>query len=178
MKPLFRKPLQQGASTVEFALVAMLFFTMLLGTIEFGRLIYVWNTVQEVSRNAARQLVVTDFNDAAAISTIKRSAVFRTTDGSLPAAAKISNAAIRVQYLNGAGTAPVLMPTDPGDNIAACLDSTRTDSCIRLVEVSICSGTPCSPVQYVPMINLFPFLALNIPMATVRMPAESLGFRP
>ncbi|MFD2270633.1 TadE family protein [Undibacterium arcticum] len=37
------------------------FLVLFFGTLEFGRLIYLWNTVQEVSRNAARMAVVTDF---------------------------------------------------------------------------------------------------------------------
>ena len=49
---------QRGAAAVEFAIIAMLLFTVLFGIIEFGRLFYVINTVQEVTRRAAREAVV------------------------------------------------------------------------------------------------------------------------
>lgn len=180
------KTAQRGAAAVEFALVAMLFLLLMFSAMEFGRLLYLWNTVQEVTRNAARQAVITDFNNTAAITAIKRSAVFRSTDGTLPASSEISNATVDIKYLNAAGTVPTVMPLDPGDNIAACLDAARTDSCIKFVEVSVCSGNPCLPVSFVPMISLFSqsgsystdLTGLKIPLSTVRMPAESLGFRP
>lgn len=183
-----RKPgtAQRGVAAVEFALVVIPFFLLMFGVMEFGRLLYLWNTVQEVSRNAARQAVVTDFNNTAAIAAIKRSAVFRSTDGTLPAASEISNVNVNIKYLNATGTVPAVMPSDPGDNIAACLDATRVDSCIRFVEVSVCSGDPCAAVPFIPMISLFSqsgtyssdLTGLKIPMSTVRMPAESLGFQP
>lgn len=180
------KVAQRGVAAVEFALVAIPFFLLMFGTMEFGRLLYLWNTVQEVTRNAARQAVVTDFSNAAAITAIKRSAVFRNTDGTLPASSEISNASVNIKYLNAAGTVPALMPLDPGDNIAACLDAARTDTCIKFVEVSVCSGDPCVAVSFIPMISLFsqsgPYstdlTGLQIPLSTVRMPAESLGFSP
>lgn len=183
------KTAQRGVAAVEFALVAMPFFLLLFGAMEFGRLLYLWNTVQEVSRNAARQAVVTDFTNASAMASIKRSAVFRATDGPLPAAAEITNATININYLNAAGSPPSPMPLSPGDNIAACLDSTRVAECIRFVEVCVSTGSTCQPdqsISFVPMISLFSqsgayssdLTGLKIPMSTVRMPAESLGFQP
>lgn len=178
---------QCGAVAVEFALVVPIFLVLLFGTIEFGRLVYLWNTVQEVSRSAARQAVVTDFTNTAAITAIKRSAVFRSTDGTLPASSEISSANINIQYLNAAGTVPAAMPLDPGDNVAACLDATRTDSCIRFVEVKVCTTDACGSIPFVPLIGFFSAgpgvlstlnLSIPIPVSTVRMPAESLGFSP
>ena len=49
---------QQGAAAVEFALICLLFFTILFAIIEFGRMMYVYNTMQEVTRSAARAAVV------------------------------------------------------------------------------------------------------------------------
>lgn len=175
------KNAQRGAAAVEFALVAMPFFLLMFGAMEFGRLMYLWNTVQEVTRNAARQAVVADFTNPTAIATIKRSAVFRATDGPLPAASEITNARVNILYLNAAGNLSSPMPLSPGDNISACLDALRVAECIRFVEVCVSTTDTCQPgqsVQYAPMVNLFSFLAINIPMSTVRMPAESLGFQP
>lgn len=185
------KTAQRGAAAVEFALVAIPFFLLMFGAMEFGRLLYLWNTVQEVTRNAARQAVVTDFTNATAIESIRRAAVFRAVGGpgivSLPAASNITNASVNIRYLNAAGVVANPMPSSPGDNIAACLDATRVAECIRFVEVCVSTGTTCDAnemISFVPMISLFsqsgPFstdlTGLRIPLSTVRMPAESLGF--
>ncbi|WER46704.1 pilus assembly protein [Cupriavidus sp. WKF15] len=49
---------QRGATAVEFALVAAIFFAVLLGIMEFGRVLYTWNSVAEATRWGARQAVV------------------------------------------------------------------------------------------------------------------------
>lgn len=180
--------LQRGVAAVEFALIAIPFFLLLFGAMEFGRLLYLLNTAQEVTRNAARQAVVSSF-DNASILAIKRAAVFRVSAGTLPAAPEISDARVVIRYLNAAGGAASPMPTDPGDNIAACFDAERVASCIRYVEVCLSTGTTCSPnetIPFQPMIGLFSASGANasdlsgirIPLSTVRMPAESLGFNP
>jgi len=55
---------QLGAEAVEFALVSLVFFTLLLGAMEFGRLMHYWNTAAEVTRLGARMAVVCDLGDA------------------------------------------------------------------------------------------------------------------
>ncbi len=180
---------QRGLAAVEFALVAIPFFLLLFGTMEFARLLYLWNTAQEVTRNAARQVVVTDFTNTAALTAIKRAAVFRVTAGALPAGAEITDARVVIRYLNAAGTVPTAMPLDPGDNVSACQDAARVNSCIRSVEVCLSTGTTCTAgnsISFVPMISLFSsdgnnstdLTGLRIPLSTVRMPAESLGYQP
>lgn len=183
------KTAQHGMAAVEFAYVAIPFFLLLFGTMEFARLLYLWNTAQEVTRNAARQVVVTDFTNAAAITAIQRAAVFRVTAGALPAGAEITDARVVIRYLNAAGAVPTSMPLDPGDNVSACQDAARVNSCIRSVEVCLSTGSTCTPanlISFVPMVSLFSTNAgsgtdlrgLRIPLSTVRMPAESLGFQP
>ncbi len=187
---------QCGAAAVEFALAAIPFFLLLFGAIEFARLLYLWNTAQEVTRRAARMVVVTDFNDSSQINAIKRNAVFRLmsdTENWLPATyhadstKRISDNNIVIRYLNASGTEASPMPADPGDNITACKDNLRTNSCIRYVEVCISGNTSCDANQrlaFMPMIGLFTqgnnqgvgLSILRIPLSTVRMPAESLGF--
>lgn len=62
-----RKPFhqQRGASAVEFAIVAGLFFSLLIGAMEMGRLLFYWNTSVEATRLGARLAVVCDLGDAA-----------------------------------------------------------------------------------------------------------------
>jgi hypothetical protein len=54
---------QRGVAAVEFAVVASLFFTMLLGVMEMGRLLWTWNAAVEATRLGARLAVVCDMND-------------------------------------------------------------------------------------------------------------------
>ena len=182
---------QRGAATVEFALIAIVFFMILLGIMEFGRLMYVWNTTQEVTRRAAREAVVRDFTTQTAA--IKREAIFRGgTSGAvnLPAGVEITNATVRLVYLavDAAGDRVAItagnMPSDPADNISACNDAARMfTSCIRFVQACIAVDDTCvSSIPYQPMVlllaNLGIDLAINIPASSVVMPAESLGFAP
>ena len=56
---------QLGATTVEFALVLMIFLTFLLGVLDFGRMLWTWNAANEATRWGARVAVVCDVdNDA------------------------------------------------------------------------------------------------------------------
>lgn len=169
---------QRGATAVEFAIVAMLFFTIVFGIMEFGRVLYVWNTVQEVTRRAAREAVVRGFADAGKVS---RAAVFNPEAGDgtayLPAAKEITATDVRINYLNQNLVVADPMPLDPTDNISACMDATRTASCVRYVEACVATAGTCTgSVTYKPMAGLFPFLAISIPVSSVIMPAESLGF--
>lgn len=173
---------QRGAASVEFALVAVAFLTVIFGILEMGRLFYLWNTVQEVTRRAAREAVVRYTWD---VPSIQRYAVFRpgsSGDALLPGAGEISNFAVSIRYLNhvdaaGVGIAADPIPANPADNITECVG--KTASCINFVEVAVCTPQAggCTPVQYVPMVQMWPFnlFAVDIPGSTVVMPAESLG---
>lgn len=55
---------QQGVAAVEFALIAALFFTILIGTMEMGRILFYWNSAAEATRLGARIAVVCDKSDA------------------------------------------------------------------------------------------------------------------
>jgi hypothetical protein len=192
MKQLIASPRarpQRGAATVEFALLAIVFFMVLLGIMEFGRLIYVWNTAQEVTRHAAREAVVRDFTTQT--GAIKRESIFQGgTSGAvnLPAGVEITNATVRLVYLavDAGGNRVAItggnMPADPADNISACGDAARAfTSCIRFVQACIAVDDTCvNSIPYQPMVlllaNLGIDLAINIPASSVVMPAESLGF--
>lgn len=53
---------QAGSGIVEFALVAVLFLTVLLAIMDFGRILFTWNSVAEATRLGARISVVCDKN--------------------------------------------------------------------------------------------------------------------
>lgn len=60
--PSFRKQ-QRGATVVEFALVSVVFVTLLMAIVEFGRWLSTLELVSETTRMGARMAVVCDIND-------------------------------------------------------------------------------------------------------------------
>ncbi|QEL63558.1 hypothetical protein OTERR_00820 [Oryzomicrobium terrae] len=173
---------QRGVAAVEFALVSIFFLTLVLGIIELGRLMYVWNTVQEVTRHAAREAVVRDFTTD--VDAITREAVFgggTTGLAYMPGSPEVTNSTVRLTYLDINQNPVNPAPADPADNMSACGDITRTTSCIRYVRAEVCDTTNCGGVFYQPLIGFLLGMsgidwAIRIPISPVVMPAESLGF--
>src|SRR5215211_989915 len=60
---------ERGTSVAEFAMVAMLFFTLIFGIIEFGRMLYTHNALADATRRGARYAVLHPGTDAAAVKT-------------------------------------------------------------------------------------------------------------
>lgn len=58
-----RRRLQTGAAIIEFALVAMIFLTALIGVMEFGRWLFTLNAAGEATRWGARLAVVCSQDD-------------------------------------------------------------------------------------------------------------------
>lgn len=63
---------ERGMAAVEFALVAVLFFSLLLGILEFGRVLYTWNAVAEATRWGARQAVVCGRGSSSVLSRMQQ----------------------------------------------------------------------------------------------------------
>ena len=76
---------------VEFALIAILFLTMLLSIIDFGRLLFTWNAVTEATRWGARQSVVCDKGAAS---------VLRDMQNIVP---QLAAANLKVDWYDGVG---------------------------------------------------------------------------
>lgn len=138
---------QQGLSTVEFALVAAVLFTMMFGVIEIARAFFVSSALDEATRRGARMAVVCPINDPA----IFQAAAFDNT--LIP---DLDASDISVEYLD-----------DTGTNVGDATDPTIFIQ-IRYVRVKV--------VGYQHQM-VIPFVAALISMpeyATV-LPRESLG---
>lgn len=61
---------ERGASTVEFAIVGGFALMLLIGCLEIGRLLFVWNTLDEATRRGARVAAVTPFGAPAATDAV------------------------------------------------------------------------------------------------------------
>ena len=182
---------QRGAVTAEFALVSLIFFTFVFAVMEMARAVYLFNTLQEVSRRAAMMAAVTDFSDPAAMAAVRRQAVFRDSPGALLLGDPITDAYVHIDYLSLASAAGGGLALTPiaAASLPACVARQRLNcvadpnggSCIRFVQVRLCSpgsgDGACAPVQYQTLIPLISFPAM-LPISTTIVRAESLGMRP
>lgn len=177
---------ERGATAVEFALAATLFLLFMMMMLEVARLIYLGCTVQEVTRRAARAAVVTDFSNAAAMATLRQRAMFRDSPGWLPLGGAINGAYLRIEYLSASMAGTLQQVTlsagmTPRTNLAACINDPYGAGCIRFVRVRLClpsTDGSCSPVPYEPLFMVFAVAGLRLPLSTVMMRAESLGYQP
>ncbi|MBW8828548.1 MAG: pilus assembly protein [Burkholderiales bacterium] len=113
---------QRGVAIVEFALIAIVFFTVLLGIMDFGRLLFTWNSAAEATRVGARVSVVCDKGASRVLAEMQKF---------IP----ITGANLQVDWYDGSG------------NISASCDST---SCAGVaVSVKGLTITPISPVGWI-----------------------------
>src|SRR4051795_13436458 len=63
---------QVGATTVEFALVLIIFLTFLLGILDFARMLWTWNAANEATRWGARVAVVCDRGSAKVLDRMQK----------------------------------------------------------------------------------------------------------
>lgn len=83
---------QLGTTTVEFALVGLLVIMLLFAVLEFGRVVFTLNMLQEGARRAARVAAVCAVGDPA----VANAAVFTDLPG-------FSTSNVVVEYLNQNG---------------------------------------------------------------------------
>lgn len=178
------KKFQAGTTAIEVALTLSIFLMLIMGIIEMARLVYIMNTVQEVTRSAAHAAAKTDFTDNAAMDRVRQRAIFRTSPGNLLLANPVNDTDVRVDYMalviNGSQQVPTpvnTLPASPARNRGICISDPNDPNCVRLVRVRMCksvSGGACTPVPYNPIVPLIP-LAINLPIATTIVTADSLG---
>lgn len=82
--PRVRRQAQRGVAAVEFALIAIFFFTLLLGIMEFGRWLFLLNGANEATRLGARLAVVCSVEAPGDLTLIKAS-MSAMTGGGIPA---------------------------------------------------------------------------------------------
>ena len=153
MKPVVDQIRQRGLTSVEFSIVALVLFIVLFGIWEVGRMMWVYNALDEVTRRGARMAAVCQVNDAA----IQQVAIFNASgDGAAS------------QYVPGLTTANLeLNYLDIDGNTLA--DPANTDfSKIEFVQVAI---TNFQHRVLIPMLSWDMFA----PPFRTTLPRESLG---
>jgi hypothetical protein len=87
---------QKGVTTVEFAIVGVLLFVVLFAVIEFGRALFVMNTLTEATRRGARMAAVCPVGDPKPASV----AVFDSGSGNSSVVSGLTTANILIEYLD------------------------------------------------------------------------------
>ncbi len=103
---------QKGTTTVEFAIVGTAMMLVLLLSIEVSRMMFVINTLGEVTRRGGRMATVCPINDPE----IARIAIFNSTGGdSSPIIRDLDTNNILLSYLNENGALVTGTLTDPAN---------------------------------------------------------------
>ncbi len=148
--PASVRPGMRGTTTVEFAIVGLLFFVVLFAVIEFGRAMFVMNTLAEGTRRGARLAVVCPVGDPKPAS----AAVFDNAGNGSALVAGLTTANIQVQYLDA--------------NAAVIANPAVNFTQIRYVRVSVVGFTlPLVIPTIMPTLDMTGF--------STTLPRESLG---
>ena len=186
---LMHRPRQSGVTSVEVGILCFVFFLIIFSTLELARLMYVFNTLQEVTRRTAHELANTPpaDPDSASIVDVRRRAIFQKTGDDLALGSPVTIAHVRVDYqslvrhadgtLQRMATSP--LPASAAANRQICMTDPNNAGCVRFVRVRICEpgdAGSCNRVAYKPVFPLVP-LTLKLPTSSTVATAESMGFR-
>jgi hypothetical protein len=171
---------QGGTAAVEFAIVALVFFMLVFGILELARIMYVFNTLQEVTRRAAAAAVNVYPTDTAALAHLKQDAVFRSSSGELPLAPPITDSHVRIEYLAyDLSVIPTSsLPSCAATNQQICMANPHSGSCIHFVQVQVCDPSNTSACVSARSQAMFPLVNLPVllPKAPTISPVETLGY--
>jgi Flp pilus assembly protein TadG len=146
---------QRGTTTVEFAIIGTVLMVVMFATLEFGRALFVINTLAEATRRGARMAAVCPIGDPKPAQV----AVFANGGSSSAIVAGLTTANVQIQYLDISGNVVVSPATTAGFNT------------IRYVRVSIVGFTQTL---------LIPLHLTAVPLSgfSTTLPRESLGVYP
>ena len=148
---------QKGTTTVEFAIIGMLFFIILFGIVEVGRALFVWNGLADITRRAARIAAVCPPNDASVIP----AAIYDAAGNGSGIISGLAPSHVKVLYLD----ANLVEKPDPnGTGLSG----------VKYVQASI--DTSENGYKHQMLIPTFNNLTLTPPDFATTVPAESLGY--
>lgn len=148
-----RRPsqLEHGATTVEFAAVAVAFMLILFAAVEMSRLLFTWNVLDAITQRAARLAVVCPRGSAQVVA----AAMFQGADGGAAGLVPgLSAANIQIDYLG-----PTFANASDGPEFSYAT--------ARIVDYELQLAIPFINDSLVPS-----------PAFATTLPAESTGFVP
>jgi len=146
------RSVQAGTTSVEFAIIGLVAMVVLLALLEFSRLVFELNALNEATRRGARMAVVCPVNDPA----IAQVAVFNApgSGGASRIVSGLTTANVVVEYLSDVGG----VVASPGANFLN----------IRYVRVRIAN---LQHTLLIPLKNV----TFTLPGYPTTLPRESLG---
>lgn len=170
----------RGATVIEFALVAFIFFLIMWGLLEFARDYYVRNTTQYLTRCMTREAVVLKPSQYALA---KQNCLFQTSSGIYTwpfydlAPDNLTNKFVITYYMKDGTTAITKPNSGYDDQLNLCLTSGEEDHCVTYVETSVAQGTTLTEFGMLRSWLGSPG-SIAEPSSAVKMPAESMGYTP
>lgn len=161
--------IQRGAAMVEFALIALLFFVILFGIIEFARAMFVYNTLVEATRRGARVAAVCPVSSTG-INQVELSTIFDTPeDGKDTPLLGLTTNNVIVKYFD---STMIEITTLPADNEVT---SPIYDN-IAFVQVAIAQPDDEGKIEFLHNLIIPGFSgSFNVPPIATTLPSESLG---
>jgi Flp pilus assembly protein TadG len=142
--------LQNGTTTIEFAIIGAVLMTIIFAIVEFGRALYVYNVLTESARRGARMAAVCPVGDPKPASV----AIFDSGSGTSSMVPGLTTANVQIQYLDANG------------NVLA--NPSGSFNSINYVSASIVNfQMPLFIPVILPVLNMSGF--------TATLPRESLG---
>jgi Flp pilus assembly protein TadG len=173
---------QAGTAAVEFALLAVIFFMFVFGVIELARVLFVINTLHEVTRRTAAAAVNVYPRDTDATARVRQHGILRSSPGELVLGNPVTDEHVRLDYLRfDLSVIPeASWPNDAAANRQICMSNPRAPTCIRFVQVRICNPAETDQCTTVTADMMLPLVDLRVPFprATTIVPVESLGYVP
>ena len=175
---------ETGTVAIEFALVAVIFFTIVFATLELARMEFLLNTLEEVTRRAASAAANVDFRDTTALRKVQTDAVFRDSSGELPLGTPVTSDNVKIDYLSMSRatwnpTHMSTLPTCPAANRLNCTTDPNGDNCIRFVRARVCDSMDgdgnCARLSYQMVFPFFDLSGMKLPSAETIVPVGTLG---
>lgn len=169
---------QSGASIIEFALVAMIFFLVMWGIIEFGRAFYVQNSSQQLTRCVARTAVVrlpTEANSAISNCLISVGGSPSWPFYQIAPSDMTNFFQLTYYFKDGSSSDSSGLDSTYNDQLHLCSSGVNDNKCVESVEA-------CLKPNTIPGFGLLSAWmgAGNIKgfASCTRMPAEAMGYVP
>lgn len=165
-----------GASVIEFALVAFIFFLALWGLLEFGRVFYVRNTAEYLTRCMTREAVVLKPSqfDAAKQSCLFNASGMYTWPFYETTPSDMKSLFVIRYYMRNGSHVDEPNNTNYDNQVSACI--TGDSACVTYVQTHLAPGT----LQEFGLLRTWLQSSGTIAerYSAVTMPAESMGYAP
>jgi Flp pilus assembly protein TadG len=160
---------QHGAAMVEFALIAILFFMLLFGIIEFARAFFTYNTLVEATRRGARVAAVCPISAAGTLQAKQVTVFDSNPDGTsaVTGLLGLSTANVQVSYYdtdsNNATPSPSWITGPLASNSTTYNDITFVRVQLQNIPNFLQLNIPFFPIP------------VSLPPIQTTLPSQSLG---